>query len=789
MQMSPERPPPRHRTTPSRWIAMLASALTAVAAAESTGHAGGVEVRPPHAPPDTPLPRIVVDRDDIVVDRDCVLVPGPTPVRDRTGNGVVRIVADGIEVSIEGAIRGGDDAVEPDRRDGVGIVILGDRVTLRGGGVHGFRIGVEVRDADDVVIEDLDASHQFAQRLGSTPDREDAADWLWPHENDEGQWSTRYGASVRVVGAARPTLRRIRVRGSQNGLMLERVTDGLVVDCDCSFLSGWGLAMWRTSGSTIARNAFDFCVRGYSHGVYNRGQDSAGILMFEQCVGNRVLGNSCTHGGDGIFGFGGREALGQIAPSEPVDPGWHRHRGNAANLFVGNDLSHAVAHGFEMTFSHGWVLESNRLHGNGICGVWGGYSSQARVRGNDFADNGEMAYGREGGGIDIEHGVGNEIVANRFTRDTEGIELWWDEDTALLATPWAQVNDVRSADNRISDNRFIDCGTAIDLRRTDGTVIERNEIVGDGVGLVLEESSGTVLRGNRLDCAEPIRGGDLLDNGPVVAPGPHEPAALDAPGDTRPVGARRELAGRDRIVMTEWGPYDWATPLLRLESSTPSRQVWRLLGPRSIAEVAIEGCPAATVARGEELDRVVVSLPPIDGGAGLAPYRLRVVPEGGDPIEVAGRFLRATWEIETFATTADPREDEAGWTTDRRRPALTWTAERLDLTYGMNGPIDLAPPDAVQMPEVPLPTRERFGTVARAVFRLPPGRYRIRLLSDDGVRVRVDDRVVLENWTWHPPTEDLAEFELTEIRNIEILIEHFELDGYAVLRADLEPLD
>ena len=57
------------------------------------------------------------------------------------------------------------------------------------------------------------------------------------------------------------------------------------------------------AGNVIARNACDYCIRGYSHGVYNRGQDSAGILMFEQCSRNVIADNSVTHGGDGIFGF------------------------------------------------------------------------------------------------------------------------------------------------------------------------------------------------------------------------------------------------------------------------------------------------------------------------------------------------------------------------------------------------------------------------------------------------------------------------------------------------------
>ena len=39
-------------------------------------------------------------------------------------------------------------------------------------------------------------------------------------------------------------------------------------------------------------NRFDWCVRGYSHGVYNRGQDSAAILIYEQSCRNTIAYNS-----------------------------------------------------------------------------------------------------------------------------------------------------------------------------------------------------------------------------------------------------------------------------------------------------------------------------------------------------------------------------------------------------------------------------------------------------------------------------------------------------------------
>jgi predicted ATPase len=40
---------------------------------------------------------------------------------------------------------------------------------------------------------------------------------------------------------------------------------------------------------------------------------------------------------------------------------------------------------------------------------------------------------------------------------------------------------------------------------------------------------------------------------------------------------------------------------------------------------------------------------------------------------------------------------------------------------------------------------------------LPAGTWRLRTVSDDGVRVRVDGKEVLKNWTWHGPTEDAAD--------------------------------
>lgn len=58
-------------------------------------------------------------------------------------------------------------------------------------------------------------------------------------------------------------------------------------------------------------------------------------------------------------------------------------------------------------------------------------------------------------------------------------------------------------------------------------------------------------------------------------------------------------------------------------------------------------------------------------------------------------------------------------------------------------------------------------------------------LSDDGVRVTADGRTIIDNWTWHGPTRDTGTFDLSEDHAVEIVVEHFEIDGYAALELSI----
>jgi len=330
---------------------------------------------------------IRLESDDTRINTGTKVAPGEYRITDMENDGAVIIRGSKLVVDFQGAkLIGASEGTPPDQYSGIGVMVEGSGITIRNLKVRGYKVGIFAVKCLDLTIEDVDVSGNFRRRLESTPQREDGSDWLYPHRNDNYEWRDNYGAGLYLEHCGRAVVRRVRARDGQNGIILSHVDLSRIYDNDCSFLSGWGLAMWRCDGVTISRNAFDFCVRGYSHGVYNRGQDSAGILMFEQNTNNVIVENSATHGGDGLFGFAGREALGQVwmdqqrqrlremhgrqdvddlieVPEDVVK--LHKRRGNNDNLLINNDFSYAAAHGIEMTFSFGNKFIRNRLQRRG----------------------------------------------------------------------------------------------------------------------------------------------------------------------------------------------------------------------------------------------------------------------------------------------------------------------------------------------------------------------------------------------------------------------------------------
>jgi len=62
------------------------------------------------------------------------------------------------------------------------------------------------------------------------------------------------------------------------------------------------------------------------------------------------------------------------------------------------------------------------------------------------------------------------------------------------------------------------------------------------------------------------------------------------------------------------------------------------------------------------------------------------------------------------------------------------------------------------------------------------GKYTILTTSNDGIRVKIDDKIVLENWTPHGATVDMGEIQLKANKKYKITLEYFQTLGGALTK-------
>src|SRR3972149_1956663 len=394
-------------------------------AAQRSTRTSGIELRP----------GLVITTSVRVVPRTYRLAPGASP-----DSGVIVVRGDDLTVDFAGAtLEGAAPSSDPDRFSGVGIRVEGGRnVRLRNARIRGYKVGILVRGTHGVELANNDVSHNWKPRLLSVVEHESLADWLSFHHNEKGEW-LRYGAAIYLDGVRGGDVRGNRAEQGMNGLLIVRSDSLRIRDNVFAFNSGLGIGLYRSSANPIVRNRLDYNVRGYSHGFYRRGQDSAGLLMYEQSSGNLVAWNSATHGGDGLFLWAGQSTM---------DTG----KGGANdNVFYANDFSFSPANAMEATFSRNSFI-ANRAAGSDY-GLWGGYSFESRVVGNCFLGNRV--------GIAIEHGQDNSIVGNRFVGDTTAISLWANP---IEPSDWgySKQRDTTSRDYQVQGNEFV--GNRVGIR-------------------------------------------------------------------------------------------------------------------------------------------------------------------------------------------------------------------------------------------------------------------------------------------------------------------------------------
>jgi Right handed beta helix region/PA14 domain len=786
---------------------------------------------------------------------------------DVSGPAALTIAGDNITVDFAGAtLQGSPAESEPDQRKGVGLLITGSNVTVKNLIVRGYKVGILGKGARALRLINVDCSYNWKQKLASTLESEDLSDWMSYHQNEKDEW-LRYGAGIYLRNCDDFEVQKAKVRGGQCGLMLTACNRGLVWNSDFSFLSGIGVGLYLSSDNRIMHNHIDWCVRGYSHGVYNRGQDSAGILVYEQSSRNTFAYNSVTHGGDGFFLWAGQRTM---------DTG---RGGCNDNLVYGCDFSHSPTNGIEATFSRN--VFANCLIMECWHGVWGGYSFDSKILNCAFAYNGEA--------IAIEHGQENTIESCSFYRDATGVHLW-QKPTEDPSWQYPKHRDTRSKDCLIQNCIFSDIasadasaipghapahGVAIKLKAAsdvkingctfgpvsalldargplqnlqikgcaaillaaplwinDETLANRTvQEVGtgwtpDSEGLLFLPGSdrfpqpGTAH--NSGAPALPVREGfshyserfasnwDPLEN-PVSeqitigkTPGGRLPAvagmaAIDIiptplAGGINPYLHGSQRRGRAYILVDQWGPYDWQFPVLWPRQVLKDQSIltgqhekegdlFEVQGPAGFWKLKhAEGAVLSSVTgrvpgwvrvkrSGQAAMRIVLEYT----GGKTIDYRGMVQPAGTPiPFEYADTRVPMAWHTRFYRynpATEEPRTMPDGF--------AALLKQRPVAEISVNGPVLNLVPGSIPA-EV---TNEHFASICDTDFECAPGTYSLDVTMDDGARVYLDGKLIIDEWHYQAPTLYTRELKLQGKHHLRI--EHFQIDGYWTLKTTL----
>ncbi|HVW13404.1 MAG TPA: right-handed parallel beta-helix repeat-containing protein [Mucilaginibacter sp.] len=633
---------------------------------------------------------------------------------DSLSTAPIIIEGDNIVVDFNGAVvEGSADFENPDKFKGTCVIVRGGKnITLKNLTVKGFKVGVLARGITGLKITGCDFSYNFRQHLNSSRAAEDLADWQSYHHNEKDEW-LRFGAGIYLRNCDKADISSNTITNGQCGLMMTGCNDGLVYNNNFSYNSGIGIGMYRSSRNRIENNKLDWNVRGFSYGVYYRGQDSAGILVFEQCNDNVFAYNSVTHSGDGFFLWAGQTSM---------DTG---EGGCNDNLVFSNDFSYAPTNGVEITFSRNKIIH-NIIHD---CwhGIWGGFSYSTIIANNDFGGNLSA--------IAIEHGMNNVIAQNTFDADKVGLELWSDpkrpKDIGYL-----QKRDTRSTGYTIRDNTFAGEKKMLNINNTSDVTFANNQIKGSVLDQKFDTTVTNIVFDKSGDQTHPV-----IDNTYLTAPAkiPGAQNAMLPPGHPK---------GRQYIMMTEWGPYNFTYPIFWWnKTDSTGKMYFDLMGPSGQWKIvkitgasnpsAVSGILPAKV----EMQKDTSSLTNIDvelecrGGAITSPFGVKY--GQGRPYRFHYREFDIPyhWQMKWFAfdTLSDPgKHAEQFEKLLTGRPLKTSQGSDLSKTFGRNFGKNIP--------------KEKIATVSQSLIDVPAGTYRVGITASEIVKVYIDDKLILENW-------------------------------------------
>ncbi len=649
--------------------------------------------------------------------------PNTYTLADKAGTGAVKVAADNITIDFQGSTIQSPDLKRGrlETLNGLGISVDGHvGVRIMNVRVHGYQFNIKANRCTDLVLENCELGQSRSQKIVD----QGKVNNIWLDLRNIDTWRS-YGAGAWLEQCNHATVKGIRANQSQNGLILVRCNQGLVVGCDFSYNSGWGVAVNRSSDNVICWNHADFVNRPWAGGW---GGDSSGFAGTTHSNRNIWAFNSLTHSGDGFFlattngGFDDKNVLREDGTCD-------------GNWIVRNDGSWSTANSFEATFSAKNVFYRN-LSTDSNYGFWLGYSKKNLVIGNEIKRSHED-------GIAHEQGSDN-VYAGNLIEDIGGtaIHLWSGSDARLDQSP--------SARNFILRNRITRARNAFDLTLSQDNKIQDNVLTDAPLAPGIVQT-----RGNGIN--------DL------TVPRIQEITKL------KPVGFRMYRAtdlprGWEWLSPSTYGMRDYRKMIVPWNMKD-ARTIRLYVRPKVVKRIDLPTWMEASIKGNLPNEWLVTSKPEGASYGDTKGFKFQVFGERGDVATIQGQILDLQWKVrwfKWFRLDHDAYADTEAWNGLFAGPALR--EETLsDLPEIIGG----------KSPAPGVPTHH-FALSATAKIKLAAGQYQFSTLSDDGIQVMVDGHPVINNWTHHGGVEDVGSVRLlTGVHIIEV--RYCQEDGGAAL--------
>ncbi len=370
------------------------------------------------------------------------------PAQDGTSAWVIRSSNQSIDLSAR-LLKSSKDLSGQSNFTGTGLLLDGCKdLTVKNVNVSGFRINILLKNCTNVRLLNCSANLSRAIKMGNEGKPIDT----FLNLRDIASWRN-YGAGIWLENCSKCLVSHCEATAAQNGLLLVNSNENTIFNNSCSYNSGWGIGLWKSSRNVVDWNHADFCNRPWSGGW---GGDAAGLVMANSSNMNSIVGNSLTFGGDGFF-LTDRVNGGFDSSTQKFNFEGSSNR----NIVAYNDGSWSSNNAFEGTFSEGNTYYQN-VANNSNYGFWLGFSSHMFLNLNIVRQN-------RSEGVAIGQGQQNTLFRNQIEGNSSiGVHIWSDKG--------AVESDQPSDQNAIIENRIVGSKVAINLDRSTNYQVLGNTI-------------------------------------------------------------------------------------------------------------------------------------------------------------------------------------------------------------------------------------------------------------------------------------------------------------------------